>query len=95
MAMINAQDVRIPKHAREAVAHHEEVIVINRERPAYVIVHPEDRARSSGSARRGRPLRDALSELGRAASPDSAFAEDMAAVLDSVGPTPGNPWPQS
>jgi hypothetical protein len=93
MATIKAEEVRIPRWAREAVAQHEEVMVVNRERPAYVLVHPDDRLRPS--PRRGRPLRDALSLLAQAGPPDAAFAEDMAAVLDAVGPAPADPWAQS
>jgi hypothetical protein len=33
--------------------------------------------------------------LAQAALPDSAFAEDMEAVLDAVGPAPGDPWARS
>ena len=95
MATIKAEEVRIPRRAREAVAHHEEVVVLNRERPAYVIVHPDDHGRTAGSRRRGRLLRDALSLLAQAAPPDPAFAEDMEAVLDAVGPAPGDPWARS
>jgi hypothetical protein len=96
VARIKAEEVRIPRRAREAVAHHEEVVVFNRERPAYVIVHPDDHAQAAaGSPRRGRPLRVALSLLAQVAPPDSAFAEDMEAVLDTVGPAPRDPWAQS
>ncbi len=47
MTTIKAEEVRIPRRAREAVARHEQVVVVNRERPAYVIVHPDDRAVTS------------------------------------------------
>lgn len=94
MAAIKAEEVRIPLRAREAVAHHEEVVVFNRERPAYVIVHPDDHGRTAASGR-GRPLREALALLTQAAPPDRAFAEDMEAVLDSIGPAPPDPWAQS
>jgi hypothetical protein len=92
---IRAEEVRIPRRAREAVARHEQVVVVNRERPAYVIVHPDDRAAAPGLARRGRPLREALALLASAASPDPGFAEDMEAVLGEVGPLPGDPWAPS
>jgi len=69
-------------------------VVFNRERPAYVIIHPDDHGRAAVS-RRGRPLREALALLIQAAPPDPAFAEDMEAVLDSVGPAPADPWAQS
>jgi hypothetical protein len=71
------------------------VVVVNRERPAFVIVHPDDHGQMTGSPRRGRPLREALSLLAQAAPPDPAFAEDMEAVLDAVGPVPGDPWARS
>ena len=91
MATIKAEEVRIPRRVRAAVAHHEEVVVYNRERPAYVIVHPDDHGRMAAS-RRGRPLREALALLTQAAPPDPAFADDMKAVLDTVGPAPADPW---
>jgi hypothetical protein len=94
MATIKAEEVRIPRRAREAVAHHEEVVVFNRERPAYVIVHPDDRGHTA-IAHRGRPLREALVLLRQSGPPDPAFAEDIEAVLDTVGPAPGDPWAQS
>ncbi len=94
MTTLRAEEVRIPRHAREAVARHERVVVVNRERPAYVIVHPED---SVGwpAARPGRPLREALSLLAAAARPDPGFADDMEAVLADVGPAPDDPWARS
>ncbi len=94
MATIKSEEVRIPRRVREAVAHHEEVVVFNRERPAYVIVHPDDRGRTAAS-RRGRPLTEALALLAQAAPPDPAFAKDMEAVLDTVGPAPADPWVRS
>jgi hypothetical protein len=95
MATIKAEDVRIPRWARNAVDHHEEVVVVNRERPAFVIVHPDDHARAVGGSRRGRPLHEALSLLAQAARPDPAFAEDIQTVLDSEGPPPAEPWARS
>jgi hypothetical protein len=44
---------------------------------------------------RGRPVHETLAQLAQAASPDPAFAADMEAVLESVGPTPADPWAQS
>jgi hypothetical protein len=95
MATIKAEEVRIPRAAREAVAHHEEVVVTNRERPAYVIVHPDDHRLTAASPRRGRPLRDALALLVQVAPPDPAFGEDMERVLEAVGPAPVDPWARS
>jgi hypothetical protein len=94
MTTIKAEEIRIPRRAREAVAQHEEVVVFNRERPAYVIIHPDDHGRSAASSR-GRPLREALALLAQAASPDPEFAKDMEAVLGDVGPAPVDPWAQS
>jgi hypothetical protein len=93
VATIKSQDVRIPRRAREAVAHHEKVVVVNRERPVLVIVHPDDLP--SAAPRRGRPLQEALALLAQAPPPDPGFAEDLEAVLDSVGPPPTDPWARS
>ena len=95
MSTIRAEEVRIPRHAREAVARHERVVVVNHERPAFVIMHPEDAAASSAPARRGRPLREALGLLAAAALPDPGFADDMEAVLADIGSTPDDPWARS
>lgn len=94
MATVKAEEVRIPRRAREAVAHHEDVVVVNRERPTFVIVHPDDRGWAAPSPR-GRPLREALALLAHAPAPDPAFADDMEAVLDTIGPPPADPWAQS
>jgi hypothetical protein len=95
MTIIGAQQVRIPRHVREAIARHDRVVVMNRERPAFVIMHPDDAAASSAAARPGRPLREALALLADAALPDPGFAEDMRAVLGDVGPVPEYPWARS
>lgn len=95
MTEIPAEEVRIPRRARDALARHEEVVVLNRERPAYVIVNPEDHRAGGGPPRRGRPLRDALALLANAAPPDPAFADDMETVLGTIGPEPSDPWARS
>jgi hypothetical protein len=95
MTTIRAEEVRIPRHAREAVARHERVVVVNHERPTFVIMHPDDTAADSTVARRGRPLREALGLLAIAALPDPDFANDMEAVLADIGPAPDDPWAHS
>jgi hypothetical protein len=95
MTTIRAEEVRIPRHARDAVARHERVVVVNHERPAFVIVHPDDTAAGPSAMRRGRPLREALGLLAGAALPDAGFADDMEAVLSDVGPLPDDPWAHS
>jgi hypothetical protein len=95
MSTIRAEEVRIPRHAREAVARHERVVVVNHERPAFVIMHPDDSAAISAPARRGRPLSEALGLLAAAALPDPGFADDMEAVLADIGPVPDDPWARS
>jgi hypothetical protein len=95
MTTIRAEEVRIPRHAREAVARHERVVVVNHERPAFVIMHPDDTAADSPTTRHGRPLREALGLLANAALPDPGFADDMEAVLADVGPVPDDPWARS
>jgi hypothetical protein len=87
MAAIKARDVRIPLQVREAVARHEDVVVLSRGRPAYVIIHPEDHAQARLPAR-GRSLRAALSLLAQVAPPDPDFAEDMTAVRAAVSSAP-------
>lgn len=92
MATIRAEDVRIPRHARDAVARHEPVVVENRERPVFVIVHPDDNPAAASPARRGRRLSEALGMLAAAALPDPGFADDVEAVLVDAGPVPDDPW---
>ena len=69
-------------------------MVLNRERPVYVIVNPAD-YRNPGSAPRGRPLREALSLLESCPLADADFGRDMEAVLGSVVPIPEDPWARS
>lgn len=96
MTTIRAEEVRIPRHAREAIARHEPVFVQNRGLSVFVIVHPDDSpAAAQPSGRRGRPLSEALGLLAGAALPDPQFADDMEAVLAEVGPAPDDPWARS
>jgi hypothetical protein len=94
MITIRTEEVRIPRHARDAVARYERVVVVDHERPAFVIVHPDDAASGSVAVRRGRRLREALGLLAAAALPDPGFADDMEVVLADVGPLP-DPWARS
>lgn len=94
MTTIKAEDVRIPREVREAVARHEEVVVLNRERPVYLILNPEDR-RGRAEPLPGRPLDEAMALMAAAPLPDADFEADMRAVLDAVGETPGDPWEHS
>jgi len=45
--------------------------------------------------RLGRPLREALALLTQTVKPDPSFADDMEAVLDSVGSVPSDPRARS
>jgi hypothetical protein len=94
MATINADEVRIPRSVRDAVARHEQVVVLNREQPVLAIVHPDDLPHF-GTRRRGRAVREIAALLAGAPAPDPDFAKDMDAVLDSVGPVPEDPWERS
>ena len=86
---LNSDEIRIPRHAREAVARHEQVMVFNRERPVLAIVHPDDlRPRP----RRGRPVAEIAAALVGVPAPDPDFGPDMEAVIAAVGPTPWSPW---
>ena len=91
MTELNADEVRIPKRAREAVARHERVIVYNRERAVLAIVHPDDVASPSRRSR-GRRVADIAEALSGVAPPDPDFADDMERVLGSVGRVPEVPW---
>lgn len=91
---INADEVRIPRPIREAVARHEQVVVLNREHPVLAIVHPDDLPAAT-AAPRGVRLRDLAPHLAAVPAPDEAFADDMTAVLESVGATPEDPWARS
>ena len=95
MTMIRAEEVRIPRLAREAVARHEHVLVVSHGRPAFVIVHPDDDPALAHSVPRGRPLREALALLATGPVPDPDFANDMEAVRGDIGPVPEDPWARS
>jgi hypothetical protein len=91
---VNAEHVRIPKSAREAVARHERVVVVNRDRPVLALIHPDD-LQAPGTGRRGRRVRDIVAALAGTVAPDPEFANDMDAILKSVGPAPEEPWEPS
>jgi hypothetical protein len=95
MTTIRAEDVRIPRMARDAVARHEHVLVMSHDRPAFVIVHPDDDPAVTLAAPRGRPLREALALLAAGPLPDPDFAQDMEVVRADIGPVPEDPWAQS
>lgn len=95
MNTINADDVRIPRRARDALARHEEVVVLNRDRPVYVLRNPDDRMGASTPQRNGRPLREALAILAAAPMPDDLFGRDLQAIRESVGQMPADPWAHS
>lgn len=94
MGTINADEVRIPKPVRDAVARHERVVVLNREHPVLAIVHPDDLPTVS-AVPRGVRLCDLSSRLAAAPAPDEGFAQDMAAVLDDIGASQEDPWARS
>jgi hypothetical protein len=94
MTTIKAEEVRIPREVREALARHEEVVVLNRERPVYVILNPEDR-RGHLEVPLGRPLDEALALMAVAPLPDADFEKDMRAVREAVGEMPSDPWEHS
>ncbi len=94
MATINADEVRIPRHVREAVTRHERVLVLNRERPVLALIHPDDLPQT-GARRRGRPVAEIAALLSGVPAPDPDFATDMDAALGNVGSPPEDPWEQS
>ncbi|HLI42170.1 MAG TPA: hypothetical protein VKV35_11075 [Streptosporangiaceae bacterium] len=95
MTVIRAEDVRIPRLARDAVARHEHVLVVSHDRPAFVIVHPDDDPGGAHAVRRGRPLREALALLAAGPAADPDFADDMEAIRADIGPAPEDPWARS
>jgi hypothetical protein len=92
---IQSDDIRIPKSARDAIANHDHVVVLNRERPAFVILNPDDYSRSKEVPSRGRPLTEALALLRGAPLPDDNFAKDLEAVRAAVGLAASDPWEPS
>jgi hypothetical protein len=96
MTTVDANNVRIPASARDALARHQEVVILNHGRPAYVIVNREDYERSSArTVGRSRRLDEALAILATAPLPDPAFADDLEAVRELVGAPPPDPWERS
>ncbi len=95
MVTINGGEVRVPRRVRQAVADHHEVVVLNRERPVFVIVNPEDLRPAGAPGTRGRRLGEALALLGAASQADEEFADDMEAVLQAGGPAAADPWAHS
>ncbi len=94
MTTINSDEMRIPRRARDAVDRHERVVVLNRQRPVLVIVHPDD-VPGPGARGRGRPVREIAPALAEAPRPDPEFADDLRALRDRVGSMPEVPWAPS
>jgi hypothetical protein len=94
VASITSDEVRIPRHVREAVARHEAVVILNREPPVLALVHPDDLTRTD-NVRGRRVVRDVAVALRALPKPDSEFVEDMDDVLRSAGPAPDDPWARS
>lgn len=94
MESIKADEVRIPRRVRVAVSRHEQVVVLNRERPVLAIVHPDEVIRPR-SGRRGRRVGEIAAALSAGPAPDPGFAADMDAVLASVGNATDDPWARS
>ena len=67
MPGISSDEVRIPRHVREAVARHETVVVFNRERAVLALVHPDDV--DPLSTQYGRPVRSVAAVLGSVPGP--------------------------
>lgn len=95
MTTINADDVRIPRRVRDALDRHEEVVVLNRNRPVYVLSNADDRRRAAGLLGNGRPLREAVTILAAAPLPDDLLGSDLEDIRRSTGPNPVDPWEQS
>jgi PHD/YefM family antitoxin component YafN of YafNO toxin-antitoxin module len=56
---VRAGDIRLPREAREALDHREPVTVTERDRPAFVILHPDEYAYAKPileRRRRGLPI---------------------------------------
>lgn len=94
VSSISSDEVRIPRHARDAIARHETVVVFNRERPVVALVHPDDASANAASPRR-RSLRSVADALRALPAPDAAFADDMTEVMRSEGTMPEDPWAPS
>ncbi|MFB7878058.1 hypothetical protein ACFC06_22650 [Nocardia sp. NPDC056064] len=90
MTTIRAEEMRLPRRAKDAVDRHERVVVLSHDRPAYVIVHPDEYPENG--RRRGRSMSEALRLFTSAATPDPEFGDDLEAVRDAVGQLAEDPW---
>ena len=70
-------------------------MVLNRDRPVYVLSNADDRPPASGSSHHGRPLREALAIMAAAPLPDDRFGRDLEAIRGSIGSMPADPWAHS
>ncbi|MBO0686183.1 MAG: hypothetical protein J2P45_23795 [Candidatus Dormibacteraeota bacterium] len=96
MVRVDANNVRIPPAAKEALARDEKVVVLHHGRPAYTIARYTEPPSLPSQARRPyRTVREIFEALATVPWPDPEFAADLEAVLESVGETPRDPWEQS
>lgn len=69
-------------------------MVLNRERPVFVIVNPDDHRRARGG-RRGRLVSEAMEMLASAPLPDGDFGRELEEIIASAGSMPADPWAPS
>jgi hypothetical protein len=80
---VDAGAVEVPPEARQALQRGEKVVVLGPQAPAYVIVGVG--GGEPPAVPPGKPLHEALDQLSRLSPADSGFADEMEAILESVG----------
>jgi len=92
---IDAAEFDIPPGARDALERGESVVVLDERGPTYVILSTRADAEERSGAALGRPVRQVFDRLSELPPPDPDFAGELEAIMQTVGPTPPDPWASS
>ncbi len=92
MLKLNAESIRIPKEAREAVLRHETVIISSHEHPILALVNVDDIQGKGGLDQVGKPFGAIVNELANIALPDLEYFEDLKNINCLQEQSPLNPW---
>ncbi len=92
MLKLTAEDIRIPKIAREAILRHEKVIVSSHEYPILAILNIDDIGTDNNYDQVGKSFGAILNELKNIPLPDEGYFKELANINVSQEFSPTNPW---
>lgn len=89
---LNAEEVRIPKKAREALLRHEKVVVLSHERPILAIVNIDDIQSDRSVGHFEKSFGVILNELRNIPFPDRDYFKELKDINEHQDLLPRDPW---